>query len=63
MLEEDPNKGPDNIGEGDSWHLFVGLIQAILTQGKIPQQLTWVIVVLLSKGGGDYRGIGLLEPL
>jgi hypothetical protein len=22
-----------------------------------------VIVVLLPKGGGDYRGIGLLEPL
>jgi hypothetical protein len=33
-------------------------------QGKIPQQLTWVIVVvLLLKGGGDYRGTGLLEPL
>ena len=32
-------------------------------QGKIPQQLTWVIVVLLPKGRGDYRGIGLLELL
>jgi hypothetical protein len=35
----------------------------IWTQGKILQQLTWVIVVLLPKGGGDYRGIGLLELL
>jgi hypothetical protein len=35
----------------------------IWTQGKIPQQLTWVIVVLLPKGGGDYCDIGLLEPL
>jgi hypothetical protein len=32
-------------------------------QGKILQQLIWVIVVLLLKGGGDYQGIGLLEPI
>jgi hypothetical protein len=62
-LEEDPEKGPDNVGEGDNWHLLVSLIQAIWTQGEILQQLTWVIVVLLLKGGGDYRGIGLLELL
>jgi hypothetical protein len=62
-LEEDPEKGPNNIGEGENWHLLVSLIQAIWTQGKILQQLTWVIVVLLLKGGGDYRGISLLELL
>jgi hypothetical protein len=62
-LEKDPKKGPNNIGEGDNWRILVSLIQAIWTQGKIPQQLTWVIVVLLPKGGGDCRGIGLLEPL
>jgi hypothetical protein len=28
-LEEDPKKGPDNIGEGDNWRFLVGLIQAI----------------------------------
>ncbi len=63
MLEEDPKKGPNNVGEGDNWRLLVSLIQAIWTQGEIPQQLTWVIVVLLPKGGGDSKGIGLLEPL
>jgi hypothetical protein len=62
-LEEDPEKGPNNIGEGDNWRLLIGLIQAIWTQGKILQQLTWVIVVLLPEGGGDYRGIGLLGSL
>ncbi len=51
------------MGEGDNWCLLVGLIQAIWTQGKILQQLTWVIMVLLPKGGGDYREIRLLEPL
>ena len=24
--------------------------------------MQWVIVVLLPKGGGDFRGIGLIEP-
>ncbi len=53
----------DNVAEGDNWRILVGLVQAIWTQGKIPQQLTWEFLVLLPKGGGDYRGIGLLEPL
>jgi hypothetical protein len=28
-LEEDPDKRPGNVGEGEIWHLFDGLIQAI----------------------------------
>ncbi len=51
-IEEDPEKGPNNVGEGDNWHLLIGLIQVVWMQGKIPQQLTWVTVVLLPKGGG-----------
>ncbi len=34
-LEEDPKKGADNVGEGSNWHLLIGLIQAIWTQGEI----------------------------
>jgi hypothetical protein len=29
----------------------------------IPQQMCWVVTVLIPKGGGEYRGIGLLEPI
>jgi hypothetical protein len=25
--------------------------------------MSWMIVVLLPKGGGNYRGIGLLKPI
>ncbi len=50
-------------GAGDNWRLLVRLVQVVWRTGKIPQQLLWIIVVLLPKGGGDYRGIGLLEPI
>ncbi len=39
------------------------LVQAAWAHGTIPCQLLWIIVVLIPKGGGDYRGIGLLEPV
>jgi hypothetical protein len=60
--EEDPETGPANIGAGSHWRLFLSLVQAIWDHGDIPPQLLWVIVILIPKGGGDYRGIGLLEP-
>jgi len=62
-LEEDPEKGPANLGAGDEWKAFVKLVQAVWDEGKIPIQLGWVVTVLIPKGGGDYRGIGLLEPI
>jgi hypothetical protein len=62
-LEEDPEVGLANIGAGDNWRRFTLLVQAIWDHGEIPPQLLWVIIVLIPKGGGDYRGIGLLEPM
>ena len=62
-LEEDLETGPANMGAGSHWRLFLSLVQAIWDHGDISPQLLWVIVVLIPKGGGDYRGIGLLEPM
>ena len=59
--EEDPEK-EGHEGAGDRWRQFVRLIQSIWRTGSIPQQMMWIIVVLIPKGGGDYQGIGLLEP-
>ncbi len=60
--EEDPEgQGAENAG--DRWRLFIWLVQAAWTHGEIPRQLLWIIVVLIPKGGGDYRRIGLLEPI
>ncbi len=62
-LEEDPESRTGNKNAGDSWRMFLKLVQAVWDHGDIPPQLLWVIVVLISKGGGDYQGIGLLEPM
>jgi hypothetical protein len=38
------------------------MIQAIWDQGEIPMQMSWMVVVLLPKGGGNFWGIRLLDP-
>ncbi|KAL7551798.1 hypothetical protein ACHAWF_014996, partial [Thalassiosira exigua] len=58
---EEKDKEPK--GAGNRWQALVKLVQVIWERGEIPRQLLWVIVVLLPKGGGDYRGIGILEPI
>jgi hypothetical protein len=61
--EDDPERLGGGPGDGDHWRLFVQLVQAAWIHGEIPRQLLWIIVVLIPKGGGDLRGIGLLEPI
>ncbi len=51
------------MGAGDKWNTLVQLVQAVWDKGKIPIQLGWVVTVLIPKGGGDYCGSGLLEPI
>jgi len=63
LEEEDPESQGNFVGHGDNWRLFVELVQAVWTHGIIPRQMLWSIVVLIPKGGGDYRGIGLFEPI
>ena len=47
--------------DGTNWCLLVSLIQECFEEGVLPMQLPWSTMVLLPKGGGDFRGIGLLE--
>jgi hypothetical protein len=50
-------------GAGSHWRLFVSLIQAVWERGTVPTQMSWMIIVLLPKRGGAYRGICLLNPM
>ncbi len=61
--QEEDAKGQGSPDNGDNWQLFAHLVQATWNYGIVPCQLLWIIAVLIPKGGGDYRGIGLLEPI
>jgi hypothetical protein len=61
IIHEESENGV--AGEGDCWRLFVRLMQAVWESSTVPMQMSWMIIVLLPKGGGDYRGIGLLDPM
>jgi hypothetical protein len=61
MKREETEDGVEGIR--DRWRLFVTLLQAIWESRTVPTQVTWMIIVLLPKGGGGYRGIGLLNPI
>ncbi len=58
------NTGREGADPGLSlkWRIFVESIQVIWERGEIPKQMSWMVVVLLLKGGGDFQGIGLLDP-
>jgi hypothetical protein len=61
--KEDPETAASHVRAGKTWHEFVHLCTSVWNTGTIPQQMCWVITVLILKGGGEYRGIGLLEPI
>ncbi len=61
MKHEETEDGVEGIG--DRWWSFVALLQAVWERGSIPTQMAWMIIVLLPKRGGDYCGIGLLDPI
>ena len=41
----------------------VEIIQTAFREGELAEEFTWQAVVLIPKGKGDYRGIGLLEVM
>ncbi len=54
----------DKEGAGSHWRLCVSLIQAVWERGTMPAQMSWMVIILLPKEGGeDYCGIGLLNPM
>jgi hypothetical protein len=59
-VRENPGREADP-GASCKWQIFVDLIQAIWEWGEILEQMSWMVVMLLPKGGGDFWGIGLLD--
>ena len=42
---------------------MLDLVQVAFREGRLVEEATWKAVVLISKGGKDYRGIGLVEVM
>ena len=45
------------------WELVVRLVQVLFRDGTLPVDIVWEKMVLIPKGKGEYRGIGLVEVL
>ena len=45
------------------WGRVVEIIQTAFREGELAEDSTWQTVVLIPKGKGDYRGIGLVEVM
>ena len=45
------------------WGRMVEIIQKAFREGELAEESTWQAVVLIPKGKGDYRGIGLVEVM
>eukprot|EP00978_Attheya_sp_CCMP212_P034080 scaffold141091_cov56-Attheya_sp.AAC.1 len=48
-------------GDSSNWRKLVELVQLAFETGEIQEAMAWSLMILLHKGGGDYRGIGLVE--
>ena len=62
-IETDEKEEEGYAGAGDAWGTFIKLVEKVWETGCIPQQMLWMVIVLLAEDGGNYRGIGLLDPI
>ena len=58
-----PGEQLKNPLQRERWLCLVDLVQHMWRTGEIPHDLGWKILVLVTKGTTDTRGIGLLEAL
>jgi hypothetical protein len=54
--EEDPEMAASHVGAGKTWHKFACLYTFVWNTSAIPQQMCWVIMVFIPKGGGGSNG-------
>ena len=45
------------------WRRVVEIVQTDFREGELAEESTWQAAVLIPKGKGDYRGIGLVEVM
>ena len=64
MAEEQGKKKTATEEEGeDLWGKVVELTQTAFRDGNLEEEATWQTVVMIPKGKGGFRGIGLVEVI
>ena len=60
---EEGTEGGGEEREPTKWENVVELVQLTFGDGVIPEEEAWKAEVLIPKGGGYYRGVGLVEVI
>ena len=63
MTENGGTPATQSEMEADNWTMVVDLLQSAFREGKLAEEATCQVVVLIPKGGKDYWGIGLVEVM
>ena len=58
---KEANREKDPVGR--RWEMLVRLVQVMFRDGTVPVEIAWEKMVLIPKGKGNHRGIGLAEVL
>ena len=53
----------DTTADEENWARVVELVHMAFRDRDLAEEATWKAVVLIPKGKGDYRGIGLVEVM
>ena len=61
--DEKADSRGDTLTKASNWEMVVELVQTALGEGRLAEDATWQAVVLITKGGKYYRGIGLVEVM
>ena len=59
-IEEEEEEGKEGVG--DTWRIFVQLIQTIWETGTVPHQMLWINIVLIPKGAGTTVALACSSP-
>jgi exonuclease III len=51
----------DDSRDATKWTLYCSLLTHMFETGEVPEEVRWSLLILLPKGDGGVRGIGLLE--
>jgi hypothetical protein len=54
VAQENPGRIVDTGDLSKKWRIFIKMIQIIWDRGEIPMQMSWMVVILLPKGGGNF---------